>query len=212
MRKASSFWCRRPRGPPLPHGPQDCWEARTRETGVPISATNDLISTGRYWSFLPRIDVPIFQGGRLLANLGVSKADRDIALAQYEQSIQAGFREVADALASSRALAEQRAALEAQVAAATQAQDLSRARYDAGADSFLVLLDAQRTLYSAQQALVATRLAEQSKRVTLFRGSEFFGCRHWRDCCRCLTGSPARVVELRRHARDWCRVPDPGAC
>jgi len=126
-------------------------------------------STGRYWSFLPRIDVPIFQGGRLLANLGVSKADRDIALAQYEQSIQAGFREVADALASSRALAAQRAALEAQVAAATQAQDLSRARYDAGADSFLVLLDAQRTLYAAQQALVATRLAEQSKRVTLYK-------------------------------------------
>ena len=103
------------------------------------------------------------------SNLGVSKADRDIALAQYEQSIQAGFREVADALASSRALAAQRAALEAQVAVATQAQDLSRARYDAGADSFLVLLDAQRTLYSAQQALVATRLAEQSKRVTLYK-------------------------------------------
>ena len=81
--------------------------------------------------------------------------DRDIALAQYEKSIQAGFREVADALASSRALAAQRVALEAQVAAATQAQDLSRARYDAGADSFLVLLDTRRTLYAAEQALVA---------------------------------------------------------
>ena len=169
MRKASSFWCRPPRGPPLPHGPQDCWEGRTRETWVPISATNDLIKH-RALLELPaahrRADLPRRAPA---SNLGVSKADRDIALAQYEQSIQAGFREVADALASSRALAAQRAALEAQVAVATQAQDLSRARYDAGADSFLVLLDAQRTLYSAQQALVATRLAEQSKRVTLYK-------------------------------------------
>jgi multidrug efflux system outer membrane protein len=142
----------------------------TGAVGTASDELSGLFAGGSFvWSFLPRIDVPIFQGGRLAANLDVSKADRDIALAQYEKSIQAGFREVADALASSRALAAQRAALEAQVAAATQAQDLSRARYDAGADSFLVLLDAQRTLYSAEQALVATRLAEQSNRVTLYK-------------------------------------------
>jgi multidrug efflux system outer membrane protein len=142
----------------------------TGAVGTASDELSGLFSGGSFvWSFLPRIDVPIFQGGRLTANLGVSKADRDIALAQYEKSIQAGFREVADALASSRALAAQRAALEAQVAAATQAQDLSRARYDAGADSFLVLLDTQRTLYAAEQALVATRLAEQSNRVTLYK-------------------------------------------
>jgi multidrug efflux system outer membrane protein len=142
----------------------------TGAVGTASDELSGLFSGGSFvWSFLPRIDVPIFQGGRLTANLGVSKADRDIALARYEKSIQAGFREVADALVSSRALAAQRAALEAQVAAATQAEDLSRARYDAGADSFLALLDAQRTLYSAQQALVATRLAEQSNRVTLYK-------------------------------------------
>ena len=142
----------------------------TGAVGTASDELSGLFSGGSFaWSFLPRIDVPIFQGGRLIANLGVSKADRDIALASYEKSIQSGFREVADALASSRALAPQRAALEAQVAAATQAEELSRARYDAGADSFLALLDAQRTLYSAQQALVATRLAEQSNRVTLYR-------------------------------------------
>jgi multidrug efflux system outer membrane protein len=144
-----------------------------RLTGAVGTASDELsrlFSGGSFvWSFLPRIDVPIFQAGRLAANLGVSRADRDIALARYEKSIQAGFREVADALASSHALAAQRAALEAQVAAATQAEELSRARYDAGADSFLVLLDAQRTLYSAQQALVATRLAEQANRVTLYK-------------------------------------------
>jgi outer membrane protein, multidrug efflux system len=142
----------------------------TGAVGTASAELSGLFSGGSFaWSFLPRIDVPIFQGGRLAANLGVSTADRDIALARYEKSIQAGFREVADGLALARALASQRAALEAQVAAASQAQDLSRARYDAGADSFLVLLDTQRTLYAAQQALVATRLAEQSNRVTLYK-------------------------------------------
>ncbi|MGQ4659480.1 efflux transporter outer membrane subunit [Lysobacter sp. F6437] len=121
------------------------------------------------WSFIPQINIPIFQGGRLTSALGMATADRDIALAEYEKSIQSGFREVSDALALSRTLAEQRAAQEALVAAATRAHELSQARYDAGQDSYLVLLDAQRTLYAARQSLVATQLAEQANRVTLYR-------------------------------------------
>ena len=121
------------------------------------------------WSFVPQVNVPIFQGGRLRAGLASATADRDIALAQYERAIQAGFREVADALALTATLAEQRAAREATVAAAAEADRLSRARYDAGRDSYLVLLEAQRTLYLAQQTLVVTRLAEQTNRVTLYK-------------------------------------------
>ena len=70
------------------------------------------------WSFTPQVRIPIFEGGRLRANLKVTEADRDIALAQYEKSIQQGFREVADALALTTTLAEQRAALQALVDAA----------------------------------------------------------------------------------------------
>jgi len=121
------------------------------------------------WSFIPQINIPIFQGGRLTSALGMATADRDIALAEYEKSIQSGFREVSDALALSRTLAEQRTAQEALVAAATRAHELSQARYDAGQDSYLILLDAQRTLYAARQSLVATQLAEQANRVTLYR-------------------------------------------
>ena len=121
------------------------------------------------WSFIPQINLPIFQGGRLRANLGIATADRDIALAQYEKSIQSGFREVADALALTATLAAQRQAQEALVDAATRAEALARARYEAGRDSHLVRLDAQRTLYAAQQGLVATRRAEQSNRVTLYK-------------------------------------------
>ena len=121
------------------------------------------------WSFVPRITLPIFQGGRLRGALGVATADRDIALARYEQSIQAGFREVADALALSTTLTDQLAARQALLTAATRANQLSQARYDAGQDSYLVLLDAQRTLYAAQQGVVTTRLAEQANRVTLYK-------------------------------------------
>ena len=129
-----------------------------------------LFETGTgFWSFMPQLNLPIFQGGRLRANLGMATADRDIALAQYEKAIQSGFREVADALALSRTLADQRRAQEALVEAAQTAHDLSQARYDAGLDSFLVLLDARRTLYGARQSLVATLLAEQANRVTLYK-------------------------------------------
>src|SRR5690606_23856565 len=96
-------------------------------------------------------------------------AERDIALAQYERSIQAGFREVADALALSRSLGERRAALQALLDASAKAHELSRARYERGVDSFLNLLDAQRSLYAAQQGLVGAHLAEQANRVTLYK-------------------------------------------
>lgn len=142
-------------------------------TGAIGSASGELSglfeSGTRIWSFVPQISLPIFQGGRLRANLGMATADRDIALAQYEKAIQSGFREVADALALEQSLREQHLAQQALLEAAQRAHDLSQARYDAGMDSFLVLLDARRTLYGARQSLVATQLAEQANRVTLYK-------------------------------------------
>ena len=121
------------------------------------------------WNFMPQIVQPIFQGGRLRANANVANVDRDIALAEYERTIQASFREVADTLALTQTLTRQRESREALLAAAVRANELSRIRYEAGSDSYLVLLDAQRTLYTAQQALVSTRLAEQANRVNLYK-------------------------------------------
>ena len=142
-------------------------------TGSIGSASDELSglfeSGNGVWSFMPRLNLPIFQGGRLRGNLGMATADRDIALAEYEKSIQSGFREVADALALSKTLAQQRVAQEALLQAATRTNELSQARYDAGLDSYLTLLITQRTLYDAQQSLVATLLAEQANRVTLYK-------------------------------------------
>ena len=142
-------------------------------TGSVGSASDELsglfdAGTG-VWAFVPQVNLPIFEGGRLRANLDAARADRDIALAQYERAIQAGFRDVADALALTTTLAEQRAARQATVEAATEADQLARARYKAGRDSYLVLLESQRTLYLAQQTLIVTRLSEQTNRVTLYK-------------------------------------------
>jgi multidrug efflux system outer membrane protein len=99
----------------------------------------------------------------------LTQADRDIALAQYEKSIQQGFREVADALALTATLADQRSALHALVDAALRGEALTQARFEAGRDSYLLRLESQRTLYVAEQALISTRLAEQSNRVVLYK-------------------------------------------
>ncbi|TWI11628.1 efflux transporter outer membrane subunit [Aerolutibacter ruishenii] len=142
----------------------------TGSVGSASGELSDLFSSGTsVWSFIPRITLPIFQGGRLRANLAVAKVDRDIALAEYEKAIQAGFRDAADALALSQTLARQREAVKAQVEAAAQADTLAKARYEAGRDSYLTRLVAQRTLYGAQQGLVAIRQAEQANRVALYR-------------------------------------------
>lgn len=142
----------------------------TGAVGSASSDLSDLLGNGSgAWRFIPQINLPIFQAGRLRANHDVAIADRDIALARYERSIQAGFRETADVLTLNRALAEQRQFLETMVAAAVETEQLSEKRYRAGQDSYLVLLDAQRTLYEARQALINTQIAEQANRVNLYK-------------------------------------------
>lgn len=142
----------------------------TGSAGVASPELSGLFKGGAFfWSVLPQLTLPIFTGGRLQAGLEVAQADRDIALAQYERAVQAGFREVADALARDGTLAQQRQAQQALADRAREAEALARARYDAGRDGYLPLLDAQRTRVAADQALVAAQLAEQGNRVTLYK-------------------------------------------
>jgi multidrug efflux system outer membrane protein len=142
----------------------------TGSTGLASDSLNNLFSNGTgVWSFTPQITLPIFAGGANLAGLRGARAGRDIAVAQYEHAIQTGFREVADALAIQASIRDQIAAQERLVAAAESTRRLSQARYDSGIDSFLTVLDAQRTLYGAQQTLLNTRLAEVLNRVRLYR-------------------------------------------
>ncbi len=126
-------------------------------------------SGSRTWSFSPGITLPIFDGGLNIANLKVSKLQRDIAVAQYEKTVQTAFREVADALAVRSTIEDQ---WQAQLRLAEDSRvsyRLSEARYKAGIDSYLNLMDAQRSLYSAEQSLIATRQARLAARVTLYK-------------------------------------------
>ncbi len=89
-------------------------------------------------------------------------------MAQYEKAIQTAFREVADALAVRGTVDRQLAAQQSLVEAADKTYRLSQARYTKGIDSYLGVLDAQRSLYGAQQGLVALRLAKLANQVRLY--------------------------------------------
>jgi multidrug efflux system outer membrane protein len=142
-------------------------------TGSTGGASTDLDSlfkagTGA-WSFAPQIVLPLFNGGANIANLASTKAGRDIAVAQYEKAIQTAFREVSDALAVRATIQDRIAAQQRLAAAAADTQRLTQARYDRGVDSYLSLLDAQRTFYAARQTLIAAQLAEATNRVELYK-------------------------------------------
>ncbi len=111
--------------------------------------------------------LPVFDA-RTWSALKVTKVDREIAVAQYEKAIQSAFREVADALAQRGTLGDQLAAQQSLVEASAKTYKLSNERYEKGIDIYLNVLDAQRSLYSAQQGLIAIRLARLANQVKLY--------------------------------------------
>jgi NodT family efflux transporter outer membrane factor (OMF) lipoprotein len=142
----------------------------TGSAGSASSQLSGLFKAGSFgWTFAPSVVLPIFDYGRNSANLGAAKAGRDIAVAQYEKSIQVAFREVSDALAGQATFAEQLRAQRAVAAAEGERFSLSDLRYKNGAASYLDLLDAQRSLFAAQQAAVQANLQRLQNQVTLYR-------------------------------------------
>jgi outer membrane protein, multidrug efflux system len=142
----------------------------TATAGVASAALDNLFRSGSFaYTASPSAALPIFDGGANRANLAGSRAQRDAALAQYEQSIQVAFRDVADALARQGTMAEQLDAAQRLASSANSGAQVSMARYRSGADTYLSALDAQRTLYAAQQSLVSTQLTQATNRVTLYR-------------------------------------------
>ncbi|RVT89103.1 efflux transporter outer membrane subunit [Sphingomonas crocodyli] len=121
------------------------------------------------WSVAPSATLPIFDFGRNAGNLRYAKATKDAMIATYEKAVQSGFREVADALARRGTIDEQLDAQRSLEDSAGAAYRIAHGRYQEGVDPFLTTLDSQRSWYSAQQSLVATRLARQSNSVELYR-------------------------------------------
>jgi multidrug efflux system outer membrane protein len=142
----------------------------TGSGGTASGRLGDLFGRGTgTWSFAPTITLPIFAGGQNVANLDLAHIEKNVAVAQYELAIQTAFREVSDGLSARGTYLQQRGAQEALVAADADAYRLAEMRFRSGVDSYLATLDAQRSLYAAQQGLVAVRQAELANRVTLYK-------------------------------------------
>lgn len=121
------------------------------------------------WSFTPSMSLPIFSGGRNVANLDLAQVRKNIAVAEYEKAIEQAFREVSDALIARTQIAEQLAALLALEKTQQQRRVLAEARYTAGISSFLEVLDAQRDEFNAQQSVIVARRALLSTAARLYK-------------------------------------------
>jgi multidrug efflux system outer membrane protein len=121
------------------------------------------------WSFVPQINLPIFTGGANEADLAYAKEERNLYVATYEKTIQTAFQEVSNALLSRETLLDQLKAQVALEAASRDAYRLSNMRFEGGIDSYLAVLDSQRTFYSAQQSLVSVKLSRLQNLVTLYK-------------------------------------------
>jgi multidrug efflux system outer membrane protein len=142
----------------------------TASEGTASNALSGLFAAGSgAWVFAPQVTLPIFTGGRNRANLASAKVARDIDVAKYEKTIQTAFREVADGLAQRESLEHQFTAQQALVAASSDAYRLSDVRFRRGVDSYLNALDAQRSLYAAQQNLIGVELSRMSNLVALYQ-------------------------------------------
>jgi multidrug efflux system outer membrane protein len=142
----------------------------TGSAGAVSSDLENLFGNGTTaWTFVPQLLLPIFDAGRSHANLDAAKVARDIALAQYDKAIQTGFREVSDALASRASLSEQLRAQTAQLDAERTRMQLMDLRFQHGAANSFDLLEAQRSLFAAQQALLQVQVSQLQNLVTLYK-------------------------------------------
>lgn len=140
----------------------------TAAAGTASSDLSGLFKSGSgAWSYAPEIVMPIFDARTWSAHRA-AKVQREIAVTQYEKAIQSAFREVADALAVRGTVDQQVAAQESLVNASSETYRLANSRYDKGIDSYLGVLDAQRSLFAAQQVLVFLRLEKLASQITLY--------------------------------------------
>ncbi len=140
----------------------------TTSLGTASDELSGLFSSGTgTWSFAPLVVMPVFDA-RTWAAYRVSKADQQIALTRYEKTIQVAFREVADNLAVQGTIDQQVDAQQGLVVAVSETYRLANARYNQGIDSYLGVLDAQRTQFAAQQVLVLLRLSKITNQVNLY--------------------------------------------
>jgi multidrug efflux system outer membrane protein len=123
----------------------------------------------RTWSFVPQVTQPIFTAGRLKSNVKFARAQRELALIQYQQTIRTAFGEVSDALVQYRREKEIRTQQELLVTTLQDRSGLAYLRYQGGVDTLLNALDADRDLFSAELNLTQTKRNELLSLVQLYK-------------------------------------------
>ncbi len=142
----------------------------TASAGLVSDSLDGLFNDNRKaWSIAPTATVPLLDWGRASANVDAAIARKDAAVASYDKAVQTAFREVADALVARSTWVDQARAQAAQAEAETQRLRLSTLRYDSGVASQLDLLDAQRSWFTTQQALISAQLARQQAQIGLYK-------------------------------------------
>ncbi len=142
----------------------------TGSAGYASADLKDLFKSGGFsWSVGPSIDLPIFDWGTRKANIKISETEQKIAVSDYEKAIQSAFREVNDALAARAHIDERLSAQRRLVAATDTTYKLSTARFRAGIDSYLTVLDAQRSAYAAQQGLLMLEQTKLNNQIELYK-------------------------------------------
>lgn len=142
----------------------------TGSAGYASTDLSDLFKSGGFvWSVGPSLDLPIFDWGTRRANVKISETDQKIALSDYEKSVQSAFREVNDALATRANIGERLTAQQRLVEATNRNYTLSNARFRAGIDSYLTVLDAQRSSYAAEQGLLLLQQANLNNQIELYK-------------------------------------------
>ena len=142
----------------------------TGQGGGGSSPLAGLVNSGAFvYTLAANALITVFDAGRRQANVASAEAAQQIAQAQYERAIQSAFRETADGLAGLATWREQAIAQRQQRDAARDIARLVGLKASVGAASVLEQLDAQRSLFAAEQAVLQVRLAELNNRVALYK-------------------------------------------
>lgn len=125
--------------------------------------------SNRVWSVGPTIDWQLFTAGKVRSNIEIQKAARDEALSTYKKTVLAAFQEVENALVAYAGERERYKALQESVASNRRALDLARRLYTEGMTDFLDVLEAERSLYASEDALVESRRTLSRQVVALYK-------------------------------------------
>lgn len=138
--------------------------------GAASSSLSDLFKTGAFsWGFGPSVSLPIFDAGLRQANYQVSEIEQQQALNTYEKAIQTAFRDVNEVFANRATLNQQLAAYNQALTANQKYYQIVLARFKAGLDNYLGVLDAQRAIYSSQQSILNTKQSQLISQIQLYQ-------------------------------------------